>query len=494
MTAFAAVVPVIGGGDRAALPPRKHGWNRRRADSVKNRVLAQTLACCVPAAILVVAGSAQLAGIAFWGALGVLALRLLLLRRADELLCLVLAVVPFVNFLRGFVFYNVVVALFASVLLFRFHVSPGGLRSLIVRYPLVPWLGAYLSVYWLLSFVLTGRYDMNARVFEMLAAVAAVLILARSRALIAAALSGLVVSACVMGLGLLPHLATATEERLGMVMLEGRTLGNPIQLGLPLALGFVVLIADQGRWLELVHRPYIRFLALGLVVGLLALTTSRAAWLVALAGVLCVLFFGKRSRATLLTAGCVGLVVLAVIRLSPASRVFDAALDRTFGLERTARNRTSGRSDQWVVSWYAVTETAGSLLWGYGPGSGPRVYAQKSTEVANVEFEVGREMSLHSLYMQIAVETGLIGLVPLVAWFGVGAVRVVFGAHRSRLVLPVACFLGFVLIAATVSGTDTVSGMFLGLGLFATAHDLDAHAPIAGRSIIRDASQRTFTS
>lgn len=494
MTASAAVAPAVGRRDRAALPSREQGWSRRRSHGLMNRVFVQVLLCCLPAALLIAAGSARLAGIAFWGTLAALGLRLVVARRADELLCLVLAVAPFVNFLRGFVFYNVVYALFAAALLLRFRRSPAGLRTLLARYPLVPWLGAFLVAYWLLSFVLTGRYDVNSRVLEMLAALAAVLVVARRPALVAASLRGLIVSTCAMGLGILPHLARAESDRLGIVVLEGRTLGNPIQLGLPLALGVLALVADRGRWLGLSRRPLVRVLVLVPVVGLLALTTSRASWLVAVAGVLCVFLFGRRSRASLLAGVVVGVVVLQMIRLSPAGGALDAALDRTFGAGRSARNRTSGRSDQWLVAWHAVTETAGSMLWGYGPGSGGRVYAQKSSEIASVEFEVGREMSLHSLYMQVAVETGLVGLVPLGLWFGVSAVRVASGTRRLGLVLPAACFLSFVLIAATVSGADTVSGMFLGLGLLATARGPDPHHPSGGRAGAGGAPRRPVTS
>ena len=335
---------------------------------------------------------------------------------------------------------------------------------------------------------------MNFRVFEMLAVVVAIVIVARRLGLIAAALRGLVVSSCVMALGLLPHLASAGENRLGIVILEGKLMGNPIQLGLPLALAFVALVTDGGHWLELRSRPVVRLLVLVPVVGLLALTTSRAAWLVAFAGLLCALLFSSRSRATVLAGAMAGLVMFQLIRWSPAGDVLDAAVERTFSSERSTRSRTSGRSDQWIVAWHAATETAGTMLWGYGPGSGAQVYAQKSKEVANVEFEVGHEMSLHSLFMQVGVETGLIGLVSLVAWCGAGAIRVAAWTRRSRLILPLACFAGFILIAATVSGTDTVSGMFLGLGLFATARESEPQGPIAGRAITRHMSRETFTS
>jgi hypothetical protein len=38
----------------------------------------------------------------------------------------------------------------------------------------------------------------------------------------------------------------------------------------------------------------------------------------------------------------------------------------------------------------------------------------------------------------------------------------------NKLIFPLACLLGFALIIVTVSGNDSVSGTFLGLGLLAT--------------------------
>jgi O-antigen ligase len=433
------------------------------------RVPAEAVLCCALPTALVAAGSARLAALAFFGGLGAFACRLALQRRADELLCLVLAVSPFLNFLRSFAFYNVVIVVFAGVLLLRFADSPAGLPSLVRRYPMLPWLTAFLALYWLVSFVLTGRYDVNLRAFEMVAATAALLIVARHRVLVAATLRGLVASSCAFGLALLPHLEFAAQDRLGIVVLEGHQLGNPIQLGIPLALGFLALVADRGRWMGLERRPLVRVLVLVPVCALLALTTSRVAWLVAAGGVLCVLLVGRGSRTAVISAVAAGALVLQLIHLSPAGGSFDAAVDRTFGEERSARNRTSGRSDQWKVAWYALNESTGRLLWGFGPGLGPKVYARKSVDVPGVEFNVGQEMSLHSYYMQVAVEAGLLGLLPLLVWFGVGAARVASFTRRTRLALPLACFAGFVLIAATVSGNDTISGILLGLGLVATA-------------------------
>jgi O-antigen ligase len=95
------------------------------------------------------------------------------------------------------------------------------------------------------------------------------------------------------------------------------------------------------------------------------------------------------------------------------------------------------------------------------------VYARKSWELPSIEFQTGNEMSLHSFYMQLAVETGLLGSILYAVLIGAIGGRVVRGLRGD--LLPLLAFGGYLLIAATVSGTDTASGMYLGIGLLGAA-------------------------
>jgi O-antigen ligase len=446
----------------AATPERARGF------LVRNLVIQTALCVALPTALLA-AGAARLAGIAFWGAASILLARLALLRRSDAFLCLLLAISPFINFLRGSLFYNVVGVVFLAGVALRFATAPGAFRRYLGRQPLVPWLLFLLFGFYLVSFVLTGRYDVNSRVFEFWLALVATLIVGRSLSLLRATLPALLLSSMALAAALLPHLENTGRDRLGIVALEGRSFGNPIQLGLPLALIFLALVVDRGFWFGLEGRRGARAALLVAVTALLALTTSRASWFVALAGLVVVGLFGRRSRAAVVVAAFAGVLAVQAVRSSSAGGAFDAGLQRTFGQNRTLRNRTGGRSDQWIVAWHAATESAGSLLHGYGPGLGERVYAEKSLETPGVEFQVGQEMSLHSWYMQLLVETGFVGLIVFGAWLVAAAARIISWTRRRRLLYPAVCFLGYLLISATVSGTDTTSGVFLGVGLLAAA-------------------------
>ena len=183
-----------------------------------------------------------------------------------------------------------------------------------------------------------------------------------------------------------------------------------------------------------------------------------------------VILLGRRQRLRmLLVLGLVALVTVAALA-SPFGPALRVGLTRTFSDEPNLGRRTSGRSDQWAVAFQAATASWDRLLWGYGPGLGPTVYARYSDEVAGVHYAVGQEVELHSLFMQVLVETGLIGLVTILGWLLVVFTRVVAGARASHRLLPLVCFCAYVIATMTISGNDTACGMILGIALLGTTN------------------------
>jgi O-antigen ligase len=326
----------------------------------------------------------------------------------------------------------------------------------------------YAILYYAASFILTGNYDVNLRVFDLAFMVVGILVIGRSREMLAASLLGLIISGWAVGIAMMQHIDASSGSRLGIMMVQGRALGNPVSLGTPLALCFLALTLDHGRWLNLQRKPIQRLLLTIPTFMLLALTTSRAAWLVTAGGILVALIFDAKSRGRLLLLIGLAAVILQVVLLSPYGDGLQAGLDRTFSDERSAASRTSGRSDQWVVTYYAFTSSAGSLLHGFGPGLSPRVYARYSRETRGVAYAVGGPAQLHSLYMQLAVETGLLGLVPFILWLAVLFSRNVRRVKQTGMIFPLVCFLGYLIIITTVSGNDSMTAIFLGLGILAT--------------------------
>jgi O-antigen ligase len=433
------------------------------------RFVVQVLLCVVPSAILLGAGQVTLGGVVLWVIFGVLFLRLLILGKPAELLCLLIALSPMLNLMKEFAFTYQIITAISVVAVVHYAVrAPLDFRSVLKSSSLTVFILGFAIIYYVVSLLLTGAYEVNLRYFDLVFMVLAVLIVGRSKELLSASFFGLVISAWAVGIAMLQHIDSSYGSRLGIMVVDGKALGNPVSLGTPLALCFLGLALDRGRWFGLRTRSLQRILLIIPTFMLLAITTSRAAWLVTAGGVLVALVFDRRSRMRMLMLIGLGIVILRIVFFTPFGEGLQAGIDRTFGDDRSTASRSSGRSDQWVVSYYAVTSSVGALVHGYGPGFGPRTYAKFSKVVPGVTYAVGWEAQLHSLYLQIAVETGLIGFLPFLCWLGVGLVKNIARIPRSRLIFPLVCFLGYAIIITTVSGNDSVTGIFLGIGLLAT--------------------------
>lgn len=442
-------------------------------------ILVHVLLCALPAMGLLAAGRARLAGICFWVLLGLTLLRLVLFGRHDYILCLLLSLAPLMDVLRTFATYNIIVPLFAMALFYHYRRSAGTVSAMVSRSRLVAGLFVYVSVYYLLSLIFTGDYSMNLRMFEAVFVVAGILILGRRGGLLRLALQGYLLSGWALGIAMVPHFETT--DRLGMITVEGHILGNPVQLGVVLALSFLALFADRGRWLHLEDRPLLLVGSLVVTIALLYLTTSRGAWLVVAASTLVVIVFVRGQRLRVLLIVAMIALILPMLLLTPYASGVQRGLDRTFRQDRSLRSRTSGRSDQWVVAYSAFTESPSSLLYGYGPGMGPAVYARESLTLPAVEYLVGREAPLHSLFMQVAVEAGILGLAPVVLWCALILYRNIAWVRRRGEVLPLASFVGYLCIGLTVGAQGTGAGVFLGLALLASNSPFARESAIAGR-------------
>lgn len=433
----------------------------------RSQIVIAVLLCAVPVCGLLMAGKATMAGLVFWTLCGTALLRLLLLRRHEEFLSLLIGLIPLIALLRQYAFYNVIVVLFATGLLFYHLRSPGTVRYVLRACRPVVFLLVFVSLLWLIAFLLTGDYAVNLRFLDFGFAVLAVLLVGRRSVPLGAALTGMILSAWAVGIGMIPHIKTVGDERLGIMIAEGHRLGNPVSLGLPLAFGLLAMVVDRGRWLNLQDKPLHRFLMLLPTAALLALTGSRNAWLVATGSLTLVLLFGGRQRIPVLALMGLAAVVVQALLLSPYGEGLQRALDRTFGEDRTLRSRTSGRTDMWLIAGHVLTESVNNLVHGYGPGSQKEVYREYSVEVEDVEFMVGKGMQFHSIYLQLVVETGLLGLVPFTLWLLAVLLRVAQWTMRNRRLLPLVGICGYIYIGLAINGSDPVSGVFLGMGMLA---------------------------
>ena len=99
-----------------------------------------------------------------------------------------------------------------------------------------------------------------------------------------------------------------------------------------------------------------------------------------------------------------------------------------------------------------------------------------------VRYALGRETTFHSLFMQVVVETGVLGLALLAVWFAPTLARAVKWLGKYGEALPLAAIAGYLCIGATVGAQGMGSGVFLGLGLLASSRRLRGRPPYGGRS------------
>jgi O-antigen ligase len=372
-------------------------------------------------------------------------------KRPFHFLCLLLSLIPLLSLVRGvFIPFNSMVVVLACGLSCAVFARPQ-FRNFWKTKTLL-WMIVLSVMYWWSSFLLTGRYSENVHALEWSFSAAVVFLLSQRRSFLSTALLGVGISVMAAGLALLPYVSYG--DRLGMGVVEGHRIGNPILLGFPAALLWLLCIAEQGRWL-LLHRHPVWRMSLGFVSGsFLVFSTSRGSWLVAIVGTFVLVLIDRRARATMF-ASCLGLILITTALRDTASvKSADHYLMKVISPDTSMATKTSGRIEQWEafpsVLWH-------SPIWGLGPGSGHSVsnsYAPK-------------RIQWHSLYLKIGADLGIVGLALLSALL-VGLLR--RNLERLRTYHEVAPLLGtlcFMVLGLSVSGFDSLGGMSLGLGFAA---------------------------
>ena len=421
---------------------------RARTARINWGVIAQLCICAVPALAILGLGHPV------WGARYVTSTLALFLAyhaihgHRHEFLALTVGALPALVFLRGLFFYSgltffltVGIFLWASIASdeVRFIWQDATWRALLFL----------LVLYWWLSFVNTHDYTANMRIIELLLSSTAVYLLSSNRSSLATALFGFAIVGSVLAISLLPY-----GDRLGEADIDGINIGNAALMGLPSALAILLAIGDRGRLLFLDKRPVARILLALTAAVWLILSGSRGGWLVAAGGGCVLLAFSRLSRKTLLL--CLGTLTLVTLAVLASSRGDSVRLvyDRTFNSERSMKNRTSFRSEQWAA---LPKVFVASPIWGWGPGSGKDV---------DYLF-TGRHLLWHALYLQVIGETGSIGMIALLWILGSLIFRSVGHLRKWGEAMPLVGIITYMMIGLSVSGFDAFSGVYMGLAFMA---------------------------
>jgi O-antigen ligase len=416
----------------------------------------------LPATALLFTGRPEQGAWYYFGVLGAVLAFSLLRGRLGAYTIVLMGTFPVLAVLRGFFYYNAPQVLLALGVGLWIIGRKDHAETLLNYRSLIALLSAGVG-YWLLSYAVSGHYWMNLRALELVFSALMIVFLSSDRRALATVLLGVGLSSIAVALAFMTH-----GERLGATFVGGVMLGNPVTVGLPLALVFVLTIADDGRWLMLDNRPRLRIALRLISFSLLVLSTSRGSWLVAVACLGTMIVLGRQSQ----KARIIGFTLIAALMFTLLLKTEQGAfIERWYGRMASASSRdealrvaTTGRAAQWQVFTKMLSD---SPILGYGPGLGNtafREYARKDPRIA-----ANRTGSvLHSLYLQVGADFGLVGLFLLSAVI----IPVVIRAHRywraCGEVVPILGIVGFLTVGISVTGFDGSSGMFLGLSLVGT--------------------------
>jgi hypothetical protein len=421
---------------------------RMRSVDLHWGLLAQLACCVIPAMAAVFVAQPRLGAQYTLGSLLAVLGYHVVRRDRFAFACVALGSLPVLSLMRGLFFYYGEVALLGGTCLMWLALSPDRLVHL-WRDQAWRWMTIGLFVFWWLSMLLTGSYATNLRGFEVILGSASIVLVAERRSYLASALVGMTMSAAALGFGLLPY-----GDRLGQGVVGDTSIGNPILLGMPCAFLVVISLADSGRWMLVERRLLLRIVICLTMAELLILSGSRGSWVAALSGLVALTVFSRQDRKILLVAvACVAVVAMLWLSTGRGQKIAQQ-FEKTVDSDRTLANRTSGRSVQWSVIPQVFAE---SPIWGWGPGSGKDVAA----------IYTGRHLGWHALYLQMIGETGLIGTSLLLIFLGSLVVRGIRHWKISHEIAPLASILTYMVVGASVSGLDAISGVFIGLALLA---------------------------
>lgn len=421
-------------------------------------ILIKIMICVVPAMGLVGMGKLFAGGKVFFAFLLLFLAYYMVSGKPLSFFALSISVLPVLAFLREGLFYNSVIAILGMGLALRLFISPQKFFQLWNNLPL-RWLLIVGILYWAGAFILTGSYSSGLKILELGFSAGIVYLLAEQRKYLSTALVGAGISLFAIGLALLGYGA----PRLVQAEIEGVTFGNPISFGIPAAFILLYSIVDDGKWLFLQNSAFSRRLVGGTAFIFLLLSTSRGSWAVACVGVFIMLLFSKiRMKMRILMSLMFMCVFLFSLLLTEKGATINKWFDKATDSERSLAEKTTGRFDMWILFPKVLKD---SPILGFGPGSGPKVYATYSISDPNVHFKPGVELAWHSLYLHVGVETGLIGLILLTGFLATLMSKGLVHRRVTGEVGPLLGLLCFMTIGLSVSAFDPLSGLFLGMAL-----------------------------
>ena len=302
-------------------------------------------------------------------------------------------------------------------------------------------------------------------------------LLARRRSFLSTAFLGVIITTVLMALGL----SQVGEERMGLAEIGEQSLGTPGQLGIPAVLVLLLAASENGRWMMLDRAPALRLAVIGTAALTMLFTVHRTGWVLAIIG-LTVLFLAnpRRQIKPLLTAIPVVAAMIVLALATDRGATIEKYFWKVMDDDRTWNQRTTGRLDQWKMFPEIL---AGAPILGHGPGSARKFDKRRD----------GVELTLHSSYMHIGAETGLVGLGAYLLLLGGAFFRTVRYRELTGDATPLVLLVCMAADGLSHNNFSPLLGIFLGValasgnltGLFVRRDPRDLEPPSGASGLLR---------
>lgn len=244
---------------------------------------------------------------------------------------------------------------------------------------------------------------------------------------------------------------------------------DPSAYSIGLVLVAFFLLEENGQWVfTRISRNVnlIRYTLLILVITLLFLTTSRIGFFTLIGSYMIFMPVSRVGIKRMIPLIIVIFLSVVIISNSRYAEVSEKWFNKTFKNEQGIAGASTGRYDQWkMAAFYIAKDDPLKVLFGYNPGKGPEFSRKYSTLVKVIPSMKGGGYVLHSLYLIILVEFGLVPFIILV-FFLLKQYRKVFKIYKMyNFSIPLLVLTGYMIYIGSNSGLGIIPAMFISLFL-----------------------------
>lgn len=323
----------------------------------------------------------------------------------------VIGFAPFVALLRPFV---ISYSGFTMILIIIFLLYFVFARKLIIRVISDKYIFLFLSLFsFYIIFGLLESVPLISfmKYIEYMIGTVLIATLFLNKEILAEGLVNLIMGTILFSISIVSHMSTR------FVMPSGygfEITADPSAVGAFIVISLIIVLFDSGKLIYMNNKSNIKNILIFLLFVFLILSTSRTnAVVVSL--LLIIYAFSQSKKFFKYALLFIPIMILSYSLLSPEdkARIEIMYVDKLNTNDRSLDQLTTGRSDQWAISMYHIYDTSWKNKL-FGTGIGNKTFYRDALKKYGMKLHlesVGRAYVLHSLYLIIAVEMGIIAFI-----------------------------------------------------------------------------------